>query len=79
LIAYHLETFVGIFSRKVAIRTVYAGLLACVRGSFLDSSDGSFQLWRKASGDRVADVVAQVPWTNEEHIDAIDSGDLLDL
>lgn len=75
----HVEALFGVFPRSLSAHTVDSRLLAIVDGRLADALNGSRQVLVEFALDRPADVVPQVPGSDEEDIDSRDLGDLLDL
>lgn len=67
--AHHVKALLSVLLRCLTAHAVDTCALAVVHGRFANPLDCGLQVLMEGARDRAADVVSQVPGTNEEDID----------
>lgn len=76
---YHVETLVGVLLCSRTTHAVDTGPLSVIDSRLADPLNRSLEVFMECAHDGTADVVSQIPGSNEQDIDAGDLGNLLYL
>lgn len=78
-LGYHVESLVCVFLCRLTASAIDPNAFAIVHRCLEDPVNGRVQVIVERTQDRTADVVAQIPGTDEQDVNAGDPGDFLDL
>lgn len=74
-----MEALVLVLVRGLTTEAINPNSLPIVSGCLANPLNRSLQIMMELSHDRPANIVAQIPWTNEQDVDTRDLGYFLDL
>lgn len=76
---YHVETLVGVLLCSRTTDAVDTGPLSVIDSSLADPLNRSLEVFMECARDGTADIVSQIPGSDEQDVDAGDLGNLLYL